>query len=339
MTSSEDAPIRDAPPLAKPSPSKGSIRDYVSMARFDHFTKHVFILPGIILAYALRDPPLTGSWRAILVGLCSAVLLASANYVINEWLDREYDSYHPSKSARAAVQRSLSPPIVYAEYLLLSAVGLVLASFLGMLFFYTSLTFLLSGIIYNATPFRTKDRVYADVVSESINNPIRLTLGWTMLDPATLPPSSLIFAYWMGGAFLMGAKRLSEYREIAAEGRVNLLHMYRRSFRTYTEETLTVSCFLYAILCVFFLAVFLIKYRIEYVLAFPFIAILFCVYLWLAMRKGSVAQRPERLFHSRRLMVAAGVTVIVLLLMTFIDLPWLETLSTPHFIGVSAVGS
>src|SRR3546814_15646823 len=71
--------------------------------------------------------------------------------------------------------------------------------------------------MYNLKPLRTTHKAYLDVISESINNPIRLTLGWTMVDPTTLPPSSLLLAYWTGGAFLMGAKRLSEYRDISTE--------------------------------------------------------------------------------------------------------------------------
>src|SRR3546814_2841738 len=73
-----------------------------------------------------------------------------------------------------------------------------------------------------------------------------LTLGWTMVDPTTLPPSSLLLAYWTGGAFLMGAKRLSEYRDISTEAGMQMLHRYRRSFSAYTAESLTVCCLLYA---------------------------------------------------------------------------------------------
>src|SRR3546814_3816940 len=39
----------------RPTPLlRGGWRDYLAIARFDHTTKHVFIIPGIILAYALR---------------------------------------------------------------------------------------------------------------------------------------------------------------------------------------------------------------------------------------------------------------------------------------------
>ena len=70
------------------------------------------------------------------------------------------------------------------------------------------------GIIYNVRPIRSKDRIYLDVLSESINNPLRLLLGWSAVLAGMLPPSSILMAYWMGGAFLMAVKRYAEYRFI-----------------------------------------------------------------------------------------------------------------------------
>lgn len=309
---------------------RASVADYVWIARPGHWTKHIFIIPGVVLAYALTTAT-DVSIITLIIGFASAAAISSANYVLNEWLDRAFDKYHPKKSKRTAVTRSLDHRIVYAEYLLLIAIGLVTAFFLSTLFFVTSVTFAVAGIVYNLRPIRTKDRVYLDVLSEAINNPIRLVLGWAMVDPTTLPPASVLIAYWMGGAFLMGAKRLSEYREItASEGR-ELLARYRRSFEIYNEKRLLVSTFLYAILASFFIAIFLVKYRTEYILALPAFAMLFAFYLSISLEPYSIAQKPERLFRHKRLMTMAGVTTALLLLLTFVDIPMIQHLSEPYF--------
>jgi 4-hydroxybenzoate polyprenyltransferase len=319
---------------ALPEPQKGTFWQYLSIARFDHATKHVFIIPGIIIAYALREPSLDFAVFEICVGFVSAILIASANYVINEWLDRSFDAAHPVKSGRTAVNWILLPQLVYLEYFILASLGLILAYLVGTAFFYTSVLFVLSGLIYNVKPVRSKDWPYLDVISESINNPIRLTLGWTMIETSSLPPLSLLLGYWTAGAFLMTAKRLSEYRDISASQGAAQLQLYRSSFRFYTAENLTVSCFLYAMMSAFFIAIFLIRYRLEYILALPFIAFLFASYLWLSLRKGSIAQRPERMFRSRRLVTSLVLAVVVMIIVSFVDLPFLHQLFEPGFTPV-----
>ncbi len=310
-------------------------REYLQMARLDHMTKHVFILPGLVLAIVFRGLPDQSIWWQVLLGLASAVLIASANYIINEWLDREFDAFHPDKSARPAVNTVMSGALVYGFYALVSAAGLLLAHAVGTMFLYVSLLFWLSGVVYNVYPFRTKDKAYLDVLSESINNPLRMMLGWAMVDQSSIAPASLLLAYWMGGAFLMGAKRLSEFREIAAgPGGVQVLHRYRKSFQQYTAESLTISCFVYALLATFLMGVFLIKYRIEYILAVPLIVMMFAHYLALAMRIGSVAQKPEKLFREKRLMGISSLAIAALALFTFVDVPLLHGFSQPHFIVI-----
>jgi len=130
----------------------------------------------------------------------------------------------------------------------------------------------------------------------------------------------------------MGAKRLSEYREIVASHGKDLLVKYRASFRGYSEIKLTVSCFVYAMLSSFFLAVFLIKYRIEYIVLIPWITLLFGYYLALSMKPGSTAQKPEKLFKEKGLMLIVLVLAGSFIFTTFVDMPFLNDLSEQKFI-------
>ncbi|MEM8993187.1 MAG: UbiA family prenyltransferase, partial [Acidobacteriota bacterium] len=144
-----------------------TLADYVAMARPDHWAKHIFIAPGVALAFILhpRDPAVLA--LPILVGFASACAVASANYVLNEWLDLRFDRHHPVKSLRPAVQKQISRPLVIGLYFALAAAGLGLAVLVSPLFAVTSVAFLLSGVAYNVPGIRTKDRPYLDVVSEA----------------------------------------------------------------------------------------------------------------------------------------------------------------------------
>jgi len=317
------------PAAARP---RARFADYVGIMRLDHATKHVFIVPGAVLAVLLRGETVRLSAWPFVAGALMAILIASANYVINEWLDRASDAHHPTKSARTAVRNEMKGWIVLGQWALLVVAGLAVGASASATMLVIAAAFALQGVVYNVPPFRSKDHPYLDVLSESVNNPLRLMIGWAMVDPTTLPPSSIIFAYWLGGAFLMGTKRLSEYREIVASHGREVLALYRPSFAGYTEISLTSSCLIYALFSAMALAIFFVKYRIEYIFVLPPVALLFGKYLALSMQPASTAQKPEKLFTEHGLMTMALLVVAAFVVFTVVNVPALGSLASQHFI-------
>lgn len=180
------------------------------------------------------------------------------------------------------------------------------------------------GGLYNVRPFRLKDKVYLDVLTESINNPLRLLLGWSAIASGVLPPSSILLAYWLGGAFLMAVKRFAEYRSIGNPEKASL---YRRSFQHYTEENLLLSAFFYALCSALFLGIFLVKYRIEFLLTFPLFALLFVWYLAIGIKPHSPTQHPEKLYQETGFLAYIAVMCVAVALLFFVDIPLLHVLT------------
>jgi 4-hydroxybenzoate polyprenyltransferase len=299
-----------------------NLRDYISIARPDHWLKNFFMLPGAALA-VIVDRTEWNLWP-LAVGIVSTCLIASANYTINEFLDGRFDRYHPTKSARPTAQGRIRGRLVLIQYLVLAGAGLGLAALLNPMFGLASVALLIMGLLYNVAPVRTKDRAYLDVLSESINNPIRLILGWAAVTTIVLPPSSLLLSYWMGGAYLMAIKRFAEYRLIGDPERAGL---YRRSFRHYTEDRLQLSAFFYALTSAFFLGIFLIKYRVEFILSFPFFALLFVWYQHIALRPRSTAMNPERLYLEPHFLGYVGFLILLVAVLFSVHIPGLQYLT------------
>jgi len=312
------------------------LQEYIAIARPDNWVKNAFMVPGMLFALSIFKTPFSSELiYKIILGIISICLVASANYVINEYLDKGFDKFHPLKNKRSAVVTVINPVILYSEYTFLSFCGLILAYIVSIKFLLMAVFLLFMGIIYNVKPFRSKDRVFLDVLSESVNNPIRFAAGWFIFTPSlgipnskwdlnwinTFPPVSIIIAYWMGGAFLMATKRFAEYRLIAD---AEIAGQYRRSFRYYTENSLLVSMFFYAITSAFFLGIFLIKDRIELLVSFPFFALLFSWYLRIGLLNDSPVQGSEKLYTRKWFMLYLIMFTSLLCILMFIDIPWLH---------------
>jgi 4-hydroxybenzoate polyprenyltransferase len=259
-------------------------------------------------------------------GVASICLVASSNYVVNEVLDAPSDLSHPIKFARPVPSGRVNVPLAYVEWLLLMVVGVALGYQISVPFAVTAFVLWVMGCIYNIRPVRSKDLPYLDVLSEAVNNPLRMLAGWFIVGSATVAPGSLLLSYWMVGCYFMAMKRYAEYREIADPQRAAA---YRKSFRYYTEDRLLVSIMFYGSAAMLFLGAFVMRYRLELILSFPLIALVMAIYLLLGLRPNSSVQRPEGLYKEPTLMVAVVACSIVITILMLVDIPSLPNLVAP----------
>ncbi|HUF46325.1 MAG TPA: UbiA family prenyltransferase [Vicinamibacterales bacterium] len=297
----------------------GGVLPYIQIARLDHWFKNAFMLLGVVLAVFYQ--PAVATWSSLwplAIAVLSTCLVASSNYVINELLDGANDRLHPEKKHRPVPSGRVRPAVAYAEWLALAAAGFALAATLNVWFLASAVWLWVMGVAYNVPPLRTKEWPYLDVLSESVNNPIRLLLGWFALVSTIFPPVSLLIAYWMVGAFFMGMKRYAEYRHI---GDRKVAAAYRHSFAWYTEERLLVSVFFYGTACALFAGIFIVRYHIELILFTPFAAGMFAYYLHIGLQPNSPVQNPEKLYTQKGFFAYMVLSTIVFVLLMFTSIP------------------
>lgn len=301
---------------------RATLRGHLRIMRVDHWFKNVFVLPGVVVALSAQDSVDWGelAWRFV-VGMLAVGIVASSNYVINEVLDAPSDLHHPVKRTRPVPSGIVNVRLAYVQWIVLMLVGVGLG---GLVSGWEALTLLglwVAGCVYNIPPVRTKDVAYLDVVTESINNPIRMLVGWFIVASSPVPPLSLLVSYWMIGCYFMALKRFAEYRDMAdhRDGHVQ----YRRSFAHYDEKRLLVSIVFYGSTAMLFFGAFAVRYRLELILAFPLIALIMAMYLSLAFQPSSPVEHPEKLYRERGLMTAVLACSVLMVVLLFVDIPLL----------------
>lgn len=303
--------------------------DYLRLIRPGYWIKNVFVAPGILLAFYF-SPGLDvwSQWTGILIALASTCLVASSNYVLNEILDAPGDAHHPDKKHRPIPSGRIGVGGAYVLWAVLALAGFGLATLVNTGLLASCALLWIMGLAYNVPPVRLKDIPYGDVLSESVNNPIRMAIGWYAMGLTTTPTLSVLLAYWMFGAFLMAIKRYAELRHI---GDAAVAGAYRKSFRWYNEERLLVSILFYAALFGMFSGVFISRYRIELVLAIPFVGLAMASYFRIGFKPHSPAMNPEHLWRYASIMVPALLAFAVCGALLFVDASPLSSLFAPRY--------
>lgn len=279
--------------------------------------RNLFLLLGSALAVKYAQVPLDSELlHRVFLAFAGLCLVASGNYGINEILDAAFDRNHPQKCHRAIPSGRLSVKPVFILSVLFYAGGILLVWPLPGPWVQISAALLwLSGMTYNVRPFRTKDLPYLDFLSEALNNPIRLAVGWyAVVPPSVVVPSSLLLAFWFLGAFLMASKRFGELRFI---GDIKQSASYRRSLGSYTEKNLLIAMIACLSAFAFMFGALCMKHSVDLMLLLPLLVGYIIWFFDLAWEHNSIVKDPERIFEKKWFL-----TYSVFLALLFVYLVW-----------------
>jgi decaprenyl-phosphate phosphoribosyltransferase len=80
----------------------------------------------------------------------------------------------------------------------------------------------------------------------------------------------------------------------------------------------------YASAAMLFFGAFIVRYRFELILSFPLVAVFMAIYLHLAFKPDSPVENLEKLYRERWLMIVLVACVTVIVVLLFVDLPFLD---------------
>ena len=174
---------------------------YIKLLRPHQYVKNAFILSPLFFAFKFRDPDLLV--RVLLVTACFC-LVASAIYVLNDYLDVEEDRRHPTKK-----NRPLASGKVPMNHGLVIMVLLVIIGGGGMALVSTDAliltgVYVVNNILYS---FRLKHIPLLDITMISVGFVLRLFIG-SAAGNGELPLSMwIILCTFLLAMFLAMAKR------------------------------------------------------------------------------------------------------------------------------------
>lgn len=274
---------------------------YLRGLRLERWPRSLAIVLGSAAYFFLHRDKLAGfPPGAIAAKLIEAFLLtwiiSTANYVVNEIVDAPFDAHHPVKRLRPLVQGEIRALPFAALGAVLTVAGLGGAWFVfSRAFFFSMLTLLAAGFVYNVKPIRTKDIPFLDAISESANNPIRFLIGWFAFAPSgRWPPLSLLVGWWAFGNFLMTAKRLSEFRLLKDKAAD-----YRLSHKRYTIRELLLGMTASAVVTLASAVYGSLELKIRALLFFtPLLALYLSLFFRKTLEEKEIMEEPESLLRN-----------------------------------------
>jgi 4-hydroxybenzoate polyprenyltransferase len=281
------------------------MKGYINLLRVKQWYKNIVIFIPLIFAGELFNITLL---NRTIVGLIALCFVSSANYIINDIVDRKRDIKNPEKRDRpiASGRIKVLQAVILGIGLLL--LGLYISLTLSLLFF----TFvLLLFIIAQLYSFMLKNKPLVDVLTISINFVLRTVSGAFVTSDGLKPyiqvsPWLLACPFFLA-LFLATSKKHSELILLGKSAyHHNIILPFYIKIITNNLMILTKTLL---IICYSFYTFFgPYKYLIF---SLPFVFYIISRFYNLAQQGSDLARHPELLYQDKRIMFSSLVVMLI----------------------------
>ena len=263
----------------------------LQLFRVQQWYKNLLIFLPLVFAGLVTD---TQSILLTSLGFIALCFMSSANYILNDIIDKEKDSYHEEKKHRPIASGSISVSTAAFLSFLLAVFSLTLGILLSKDFFFILLIFFAVTQLYS---LYFKKEIFADIIFISLNFVLRAISGAFILD-VRLSPWLIVCTFFLS-LFMVVAKRkadllflgkqASKHKEVLANYSLPLLN----TLMLLATASLLLSYTLYSFLSIY--------PHLIYTLPFSLYVIL--RYFYLGEINSPIARKPELFYKDTKLLL------------------------------------
>ncbi|TGN20567.1 decaprenyl-phosphate phosphoribosyltransferase [Leptospira idonii] len=144
---------------------------YFKLMRIPQWLKNIVLFAGLIFSKKVFEIP---SLTKVCIAFVLFSLVASSQYVFNDFLDKDEDAKHPEKKHRPLASGALDSGLALALTGVILPCALVASYWLSPAFFFLTLFYLIFNILYSKV---LKHVVILDVMSISVGFVVRAIAG------------------------------------------------------------------------------------------------------------------------------------------------------------------
>ncbi len=272
----------------------GKIKELIKLCRPWQWYKNLLVFLALIFTSQLFD---TGKLELTFLGFISLSAISSANYIINDIVDRKTDKYHPEKKNRPIAAGKVSITEGAIMFVILSIISLSISLYLGTMFTICVVTLFLLTQAYS---FFLKNELFLDILTIAILFVIRAVSGAFIIDVKISP--WLILCTFFLSLFLSTSKRTADFLLIGKKA-----HKHKKVLKYYNQELNDTLVIITTAMLIISYSLYSFFSDFSWLLAtLPIALYTILRYNYLVKAGSVIGRRPEMIYKDIRMMISVG---------------------------------